>query len=991
MRKVGGIAPCARGCARRVRNTHDAKVLVSQSKLRTNKVYVWSGRGPKVGWEAEIRSCHESKWRSTSTLKILIRPSRSPPELFVLIPFVMRASTPLEVPLAAFVRALDLDADDVRELLLDPSEPDDVNEAIRAAVLDHADFAMSRDDVLAWLGEEGTRERTPAKRLKSVTHLLLNEVLPHCGMTGARTVLRKKGAFAGMAVRRLVRVALGHDPCDDRDHNKNKRLDGPGPLLAVLFRQLFRNHLKSVRASLGRYIENGKAVELVDHLNFRRITSQLNYHFATGVWSTTSKTVNTGVVQVLSRMSSQSALSHLRRMSVPINRDGKSTQPRMLHPSEYGIFCPAESPEGASCGLIHNLALLTHVCLGSPPETLVPVLRELGVRESDGAAPVFINGDVVGRTEDADALVEALRALRRAGDVSWELSVSATRSGVFCYVDAGRCTRPLFVLSALDRLPAIVDATYVETELWPRLMSEGVVEFLDKQEEDDCATVAVCPEDVRRKPTGYYTHVEIDKLSFLSPTVASIPFSDHNQAPRNMYQAAMGKQAISVPSLTFGQRMSDTHMYVNTTAAKPLVDTYVGRMDDTLTCGTECVVAIMSYTGFSQEDSTIWCKSAIERGLGGCVYYRTYRDELASRGTSEDEAFGRPVESGPNATSGLRAGANYAKLDADGLVPVGCRVEAGDVIIGKVATCHDECSDAPSTRDRSTVVGRHGDGIVDRVLLTTNRDGKRMVTVRVAQIRRPEIGDKFSSRHGQKGTIGLILQQEDMPFTRDGISPDLIINPNCVPSRMTIAQLLESVLGKACAIRGQFGDGTPFRGTSAEHIADALEAEGFRRDGKEVMYSGITGEPCEAAVFTGLTYYQRLKHMVVDKIHSRARGPKSILVRQPLEGRSRCGGLRLGEMERDALLAHSGASVLQERLCVSSDATVVPICRRCGSIAIPATSERFGHVVESRPTCKRCQSTDVGHVMLPYACKLLSQELEAMHVGMRFATRKKMA
>ena len=262
--------------------------------------------------------------------------------------------------------------------------------------------------------------------------------------------------------------------------------------------------------------------------------------------------------------------------------------------------------------------------------------------------------------------------------------------------------------------------------------------------------------------------------------------------------------------------------------------------------------------------------------------------------------------------------------------------------------------------------------------------------MRVAQMRWPEIGDKFSSRYGQKGTIGLILPPEDMPFTCEGISPDVIVNPNAIPSRMTIAQLLECVLGKACALRGQHGDGTPFRGTSAEAICDALEAEGFRRDGKETMYSGMTGELLDAQVFIGPTFYQRLKHMVRDKEHSRSRGPKSILVRQPLEGRSREGGLRFGEMERDALLAHGAPFFLNDRLCKSSDGEVFAVCRKCGRLATPAASERFGKVVDARPTCRGCDSHDVGTVMLPYAAKLLHQELEAMHIAMRIKTRPKL-
>ena len=635
------------------------KCLVSQSKLRTNKPFVWPGRGAKRAWEAEVRSVHETKWRSTSTLRVFITPSR-PPEIFVLLPFVMRGATPLEVPLAAVVRVLGVvDADTLRDLILDDGERDDVNELIESAIVDNPMWALSKDEVLTWIGDEGIKERgTSEKKKRRALSIFLNETLPHCGMADDEATWRKKAAFLGLCVRRLVAVSLGYEQPDDRDHNANKRLDGPGPLLAVLFRQLFRNHLKLFHRDMERYVEAGKSVDIVDHINSKMITSKLRYHFATGGWSLKSKTVSTGVVQMLSRMSSQAALSHLRRMSTPINRDGKSSTPRQLHASEWGIFCPSESPEGGACGLVKNLALLTHLTIGVAPGTLEPALRALGVGDTTcqpGGSPVFVNGNAVGRTDDATTLVARLRELRRSGDLTWELSVVLQRRCVFLYCDAGRCTRPLFVLSAADRLPAIFASTPVETELWGAMMAAGCVEYLDKWEEETSAVVATDVDDVRREGAGFYTHCEINKLAIMSLTVASIPFSDRNQAPRNMYQAAMGKQALSVPLLTYQQRMSDTHMFVNTTTARPLVDTFVGRMESIseLTRGCEFVVAIMCYTGFNQEDSTIWNRAAIDRGLGAVhvlphVSRRT--DEPRGAGGGEFRAAG-----GARSRGGARA------------------------------------------------------------------------------------------------------------------------------------------------------------------------------------------------------------------------------------------------------------------------------------------------------------------------------------------------
>lgn len=380
-----------------------------------------------------------------------------------------------------------------------------------------------------------------------------------------------------------------------------------------------------------------------------------------------------------------------------------------------------------------------------------------------------------------------------------------------------------------------------------------------------------------------------------------------------------------------------------------------------LPAGINAIVAIACYSGYNQEDSVIMNQSSIDRGFFRSIFFRSYRDEEKKMGTLVKEDFGRPDRSN---TMGMRHG-SYDKLDDDGLAPPGTRVSGEDVIIGKTTPISQDDSHAPASsssrytkRDHSTSLRHSENGIVDQVLLTTNADGLRFVKVRVRSVRIPQIGDKFSSRHGQKGTVGMTYTQEDMPFTAEGITPDIIVNPHAIPSRMTIGQLIECIMGKVAAHMGKEGDATPFTDVTVDNISKALHKCGYQMRGFERMYNGHTGRPLTATIFLGPTYYQRLKHMVDDKIHSRGRGPVQILTRQPAEGRSRDGGLRFGEMERDCMIAHGAAHFLKERLFDQSDAYRVHVCERCGLIAI-ANLKKYSF------ECRSCKNkTDIVQVIL---------------------------
>lgn len=486
--------------------------------------------------------------------------------------------------------------------------------------------------------------------------------------------------------------------------------------------------------------------------------------------------------------------------------------------------------------------------------------------------------------------------------------------------------------------------------------------------------------------THTYTHCEIHPSMILGVAASIIPFPDHNQSPRNTYQSAMGKQAMGVFLTNYSVRM-DTMANILYYPQKPLGTTrsmeYLKFRE--LPAGQNAIVAIACYSGYNQEDSMIMNQSSIDRGLFRSLFFRSYMDIEKRQGMKALETFEKPTRSD---TLRLKHG-TYEKLDEDGLIAPGVRVSGEDIIIGKTTPIPADAEELGqrtqyhTKRDASTPLRSTESGIVDQVLLTTNGDGSKFVKVRMRTTKVPQIGDKFASRHGQKGTIGVTYRHEDMPFTAEGIVPDLIINPHAIPSRMTVAHLIECLLSKVSSLSGFEGDASPFTDVTTEQISTLLRDHGYQSRGFEVMYNGHTGKKLMAQVFFGPTYYQRLRHMVDDKIHARARGPVQVLTRQPVEGRSRDGGLRFGEMERDCMIAHGAAGFLKERLMEASDAFRVHVCGMCGLMSVIANLKK------NQFECRSCKNkTNIYQIHIPYAAKLLFQELMAMNISPRLYTER---
>ena len=602
----------------------------------------------------------------------------------------------------------------------------------------------------------------------------------------------------------------------------------------------------------------------------------------------------------------------------------------------------------------------------------------------NNGTPIYLNGCMVGRTDKGEKLVKELRELRRTNRLDYQINVyyDDLLNEVHILTDKGRVRRPLIIVeNGKSRLtPRIMERLQKGELTWNHLIKMGVIEYLDAQEEEN-ARVAMHEDEI----TEEHTHVEVDPAAMFGAVASILPYPEHNSAPRITMACSMAKQSLGMYLTNYNLRY-DTKAYVMYYPQEPIVQTeaYKALNLRKKAAGQNFVVALLSYEGYNMADAIIVNKGAVDRGLGRVMMFKNYETEERTYPGGQKDI----IEIPPADTSGYRGEEKYRLLDEDGVILPESEVNERDVLIGKTSPPRflEEISVFGKVREEkreSSIALKSGEhGIVDSVLVTEGSSGNKLVKVRIRSTKIPEIGDKIASRHGQKGVLGMLVPHENMPFTKDGIVPDILVNPHAIPSRMTAGHLLEMLGGKAGALEGKFMDGTAFSGNTEDEYKEILKKLGFDEYGEEVLYDGKTGRRIRAKVFIGVIYYQRLHHLVSNKIHARSRGPVQLLTHQPTEGRAREGGLRFGEMERDCLIGYGSSMTIRERLLEESDKTVQLVCNKCGSIAV------HDHA-RNKDYCPVCKSEDVYPVEMSYAFKILVEEIKSMGIFPRIKIEDK--
>ncbi|OJD29090.1 dna-directed rna polymerase iii subunit rpc2 [Diplodia corticola] len=850
----------------------------------------------------------------------------------------------------------------------------------------------TQNQALEYIGQRTRQLRKPignrqARNMQQeAIDALSNMMMSHVPVVGMN--FRPKALYIAYMTRRVL-MAI-HDPkmVDDRDYVGNKRLELAGQMMALLFEDSFKSFNYQFKAAIDKILKKpNRAAEFdaYDHIQTHgwSITAGMERAIATGNWSLKRfRMERAGITHVLSRLSYISALGMMTRITSQFEKTRKVSGPRALQPSQFGMLCTSDTPEGEACGLVKNLALMTHITTEVPEDPVRRIVFILGAEDvqsasgtelySDGAYIIFVNGSPLALTREPRQFLNGFRKFRRMGRISEFVSIHINHHhrAVQIATDEGRICRPLIVV---ERGKSRVSARYLRalqkgTMEFDDFLSRGLVEYVDVNEEND-SNICIYEKDLKE----HHTHLEIEPFTILGAVAGLIPYPHHNQSPRNTYQCAMGKQAIGAIAYNQFTRI-DTLLYLMVYPQQPMVKTRTIELIkyDKLPAGQNATVAVMSYSGYDIEDALVINKASCDRGFGRCQVFKKASATLKSYANGSQDKI-----TGPERNADGPINARHKKLgEADGIAEVGMLLEKDDVYLNKFVPTQtnpvglEEGRRRPPQEFRPTPMSYKlpDPAYVDKVLLTENENSTPVIKIQTRQTRRPELGDKFSSRHGQKGVVGIIAEQTDMPFNDQGICPDIIMNPHGFPSRMTVGKMLELLSGKAGVVSGELQYGTCFGGSKAEDMSQILLEAGFSYSGKDMLTSGITGESLPAYVFFGPIYYQKLKHMVQDKMHSRARGPRAILTRQPTEGRSRDGGLRLGEMERDCLIAYGASQLLLERLMLSSDAHECDVCDVCGMMGYQGW-------------CQSCRSSKgVVRMTIPYAAKLLIQELLSMNV-----------
>lgn len=1028
------------------------KCIIAQEKFADNMIYTRDKASDLYSHSAEIRSVSEDASKPVRTLAIkIVAPSAkyTNNQIVVVIPNVR-----MPIPFFILMRALGVESDKdiISYCLLDLEQYKTYIDLFIPSIHD-ANRIFSQEIALKYIATF-----TKGKTVPHALEILANYLLPHIGEMN----FLDKAYFLGHMTKQLLKVYTKEIKATDRDNFKFKRVELAGNLIYDLFKEYYNLQQKNIYQKIdkeyyykqGIYQEN--FVSLIEN-NYKHYFSErlveVGFRKAfKGNWGATEHTKRVGAVQDLNRLSFNSFISLLRKINLPFDASAKIVGPRLLHTSQWGIIDPVDTPDGGNVGLHKHLAIAASITSGCSALPLIKWLRmHTNMRLLGECTPlamsvmckVFVNGNWAGLISKPREVLQLFKEYRRNGLISVYTSIhwDIREAVLFIYADAGRLCRPVFYVDQQTAKPsyvnqAILENIYADKFTWEQLITGfaqkkdknfssktcqvydnvaalyeatdlkelrktgAIIEYLDTSETES-ALIAINMDQVVQKKKSY-THQEIHPSLILGVMGNQIVFPENNQLPRDLFACGQAKQAISLYHTNFPSRFDKSGLVLNN-GQIPLVKSryleYINHEEQP--CGENVIVAIMSLNGYNVEDSILFNEGSLKRGLFRTTYYSMYesREESSTVKTAHIDSHFTNVES--ENVIGLKPGYDYSHLDKYGLIKENTYVDEKTVLIGKVVTNIDK----PDTVIDASSFPKKGQlGYVDKTFITEGEEGFRIAKVRVRNERIPAIGDKFCSRCGQKGTVGLVIPEADMPFTEGGLRPDIIINPHALPSRMTIGQLIETLMGKACGLYGAFGDCTAFVNKGSKHkiFGELLTQVGFHSSGTEVLYNGNTGEQLESNIYIGPTYYMRLKHMVKDKINYRALGPRTVLTRQTVQGRANDGGLRIGEMDRDALIAHGITSFLQESMLVRGDDYYMAVCNKTGTIAIYNESYnlflspfadgpiKFNGTLSDSLNIENISKfgKSFSIVRVPYAFKLLIQELQTMNIQLRIITEE---
>jgi DNA-directed RNA polymerase II subunit RPB2 len=1025
------------------------KVIIPQEKFGDNLIYIRDVNDNTHDFSVEVRSVSEDTSKPQRTFairRVALAPTYTNGQIVVFIPNVRKP-----IPLFIVFRALGIISDkDICKMIVHDLDKYAHYLPTLVPCVHDAGQIFNQMNALEFIGSF-----TKVKTINESYNILINYLLPHIGEMNFRT----KALYIGHMVFELLKVIHKDQPVTDRDSFKYKRVDNTGYLMKELFleyanimyAEVYKKIDKELFYNKSTYIDeeepqddNYLFMNLFNAKHFieeRYIEDGFKKGFK-GNWGSKSHTKRVGVLQSINRLSYNSFMSHLRKINLDIDSSAKIVKPHMLHGSQWGVIDPVDTPDGGSVGFHKHMAIMCkitqHISVHeviqwfaenvTDDRIKIHFLEECDHNDIATHTKIFINGLWLGMIKDPYALKDTFREARLLGIipsmVSFSFDILSNRIEI--YSDEGRLTRPLLYFEGKREQQTI---SYKDINInksnWSQLIkgklienkndnvfhnasvlsgkkaqfaaNKAVLEYIDTSE----AETLYITSSIDVKPGHTYTHCEIHPSLILGIMGNQIIFPEHNQLPRDVFSCGQSKQAVSLYHSNFFNRIDKMGVILNY-GQKPICRSrYLNYLNEEQhPYGENAIVAIMCHTSYNVEDSILINESAVKRGLFNTTYYTMYETQeetsMSQTSNSNEKRIAEVLKYNLQRT---KPGYNYNELDESGLIKPNTMVDDKTVLIGKISYPKNN----PTVVSDDSIFPKKGQiGYVDKTYITENDEGRRVAKVRIREDRKPAVGDKFASRAGQKGTIGVLIPEENMPFTKDGLRPDLIINPHALPSRMTIGQLVESIFGKMACIKGCGVDSTAFlnKGPKDKIIGEVLNQFDYHSSGNELMYNGMTGEQIESAIFTGPTYYMRLKHMVKDKINYRARGPRTLMTRQTNHGRANDGGLRIGEMERDGVVAHGMSKFLYDSLMNRGDAYKVAVCNHTGTLAIynketdhfysPLADGPIQYDIIDKSTYTPNLVTKYGKefsiVEIPYSFKLFMQELTSMNVQMRLIT-----